>query len=202
MAVVDLAEPAEVEALTRGEAWRAHPVRELYACAGFGLRGPVQSAPAHAHARLFQVNVLARLALAEAALPAMVREGFGRIVLVSSSSAFQPLPYMATYAAANAALLSLGEAWASELDGTGVQLVTACPGGMQTNFQASAGVRQPAGERLMPPEDVADAILAACRRGQTTVVISFRAHAMACLARVLPRRMSVALWKRLMARLR
>ncbi|MDO8542567.1 MAG: SDR family NAD(P)-dependent oxidoreductase [Opitutaceae bacterium] len=201
-AVLDLADDAAIAQFVQGPEWRAHPVRELYACAGLGVRGPVLDADPAKHARVFQVNVLARLALAHAALPAMLREHFGRIVFVSSSSAFQPLPYMATYAASNAALLSLGEAWASELADTGVHLLSVCPGGMQTNFQRTAGVKQPEGERLMPPEEVANEILRALRLGRMTAIISLRAHAMSWAARVLPRKTSVALWKRLMTQLR
>lgn len=202
IAVVDLSDEAAVTQLTRSPAWRAHPVRELFACAGFGLRGPVLAAEPAAHARLFQVNVLARLALAHAALPDMLRAQFGRVLFISSSSAFQPLPYMATYAASNAALLSASEAWAAELSGTGVHLLVACPGGMQTNFQASAGVKTLASERLMPPELVVEHIFQALKKRRTTVIISTRAHGMALVARLLPRAWSVALWKRLMARLR
>ena len=198
----DLADEDTVAALVRSAEWRATPVRELYACAGFGIRGSVLSAEPAAHARLFKVNVLARIALAHAALADMVRDQFGRILFVSSSSAFQPLPYMATYAASNTALLHTGEAWAAELAGTGVQLLTACPGGMQTNFQRTAGVKTLASERLMAPEEVVQAILRAFARQRTTVVISTRAIGMSIVARMLPRSVSLVLWKKLMANLR
>jgi len=202
ISVVDLADEAAVAALVRSEDWGAHPVRELFACAGIGLRGPVLAADPAQHARLFKVNVLARLALAHAALPGMIRDRFGRIVFISSSSAFQPLPYMASYAASNAALLMLGEAWAAELAGSGVHLMPVCPGGMRTNFQATAGVRQQRGERLMLPELVAERIMRALARRPSTVIVSGRARGMALAARLLPRAASVALWKHLMARLR
>jgi nucleoside-diphosphate-sugar epimerase len=202
VAVVDLADDRAVAQLVDGADWRAHPVSELFACAGFGLRGPVLGADAAAHARLFQVNLLARLALAHAALPGMVRAGFGRVVFISSSSAFQPLPFLATYAASNAALLSMSEAWAAELTGTGVRLLVACPGGMQTNFQRSAGVKTLPSERLMAPEEVADRLVRALPPRPTTVIISTRSLAMSLLARVLPRAATVALWKNLMSRLR
>lgn len=130
------------------------------------------------------------------------RAGFGRVVFISSSSAFQPLPFLATYAASNAALLSMSEAWAAELTGTGVRLLVACPGGMQTNFQRSAGVKTLPSERLMAPEEVADRLVRALPPGPTTVIISTRSLAMSLLARVLPRAATVALWKNLMSRLR
>ena len=200
--IVDLADDAALVELTRSAAWRAFPVRELFACAGIGIRGPVLHATPAQHARLFQVNVLARLALAHAALPGMIRDQLGRIVFISSSSAFQPLPYMASYAASNAALLMLGEAWAAELAETGVHMMQVCPGGMSTNFQQSAGVKVVPGEKLMAPGEVAERILQGLAREKLTLVVSLRAHGMAWLARFLPRAASVALWRRLMARLR
>lgn len=199
---VDLADDGAVGELVRSAEWQALPVRELFACAGMGIRGAVLDADPEMHARLFKVNVLARLALAHAALPAMLRDHFGRVVFISSSSAFQPLPYMASYAASNAALLMLGEAWGAELAGTGVHILQVCPGGMKTNFQTAAGVKILPGERLMAPEAVAIEIMAALAREQHTVIISARALAMSWLARLLPRAMSVALWRRLMTRLR
>lgn len=202
IAVADLADAAAVQALVQGEAWRRLPVRELFACAGIGIRGAVLEAAPERHAALFGVNVLAPLALAHAALPTMLREGFGRIVFVSSSAAFQPLPWMATYAASKTALLAMGEAWAAELSHTGVHLMSACPGGMQTNFQQTAGVKSLPSEKLMSPGLVAEVMLRALAREKSTVIISTRARAMALLARLLPRSTSVALWKKLMTQLR
>lgn len=201
-AVCDLGDETAVQALLGGTAWTEHPVRELYLCAGLGVRGAVLDHTVERQTAVFKVNVLARLALSHAAAGAMRRERFGRIVWISSSSAFQPLPHLAGYAAANAALLALGEAWGEEVRRDGIHFLTVCPGGMRTNFQASAGVRVLPDERLLEPADVADAIVAALRRGRRMAVISPRAHAMALLARVLPRACSLALWTRLMQRLR
>ena len=200
--VLDLANEMAIKAFVSSPAWREFPVSELFACAGLGLRGPVADVAAADHARLFKVNLHARLALAHAALPAMREAKFGRIVFISSSSAFQPLPGMASYAASNAALLLLGEAWAAELAGSGVDLLTVCPGGMQTNFQASAGVRRVEGEKLMSPGEVADRILCALPGGSQTLFVSARTHGMALAARVLPRAWSVRLWQKLMSGLR
>ena len=200
--VLDLASEKEIQEFLRSPSWTEFPVSELIACAGLGLRGTVDASTTADHARLFRVNLEARLALAQAALPAMKRQHFGRIVFISSSSAFQPLPGMASYAASNAALLLLGEAWGAEISGSGVEILTICPGGMQTNFQATAGVRRLDSEKLMQPGEVADRIMRELPRASRTVVVSARAHGMALAARLLPRAWSVALWKRLMSGLR
>ncbi len=202
IAVLDLADAKALAQLTRGGLWAAPPVSEIYACAGIGFRGAMLDIPVESHVRLFNVNVLARLQLAHAALPGMIRAGFGRIIFISSSSAFQALPYMAGYAASNAAVLLLGEAWAAELAGTGVQTLQVCPGGMRTNFHRDAGVRVIASEKLMAPEEVAARIMQALARTRVTIIVSIRAIGMSLVARVLPRAVSVALWKKLMDLLR
>jgi short-subunit dehydrogenase len=127
---------------------------------------------------------------------------FGRVVLISSSSAFQSLPYMATYAATNSALLSLGEAWRAEVVNDNVQIMTVCPGGMQTNFQKKSGVKEVEGEKLMTPEAVALEIIEGLRHQKGTLIVSFRSFAMSVLARCLPRSLSVKLWRQLMEKMR
>lgn len=198
----DLADEAAIATLVASPEWRAEPIDELYACAGFGLRGPAGELDGAAQTAMLRVIVGARLLLARSVIPQMRARGFGRIVFISSSSAFQPLPQMAMYAAANAALLSLGEAMAHELRDSGVDLHIVCPGGMQTPFQARAGVKEVEGEKLMAPEDVALAMLAGITKRRTVILVSARSHAMSLLARILPRTLSVALWGRLMSKMR
>lgn len=200
--VTDLADAAAIRSLVESAEWREWEVAELYLCAGLGVRGAFADAPLERQADTFLVNVIARLRLMHAALPAMRQKQAGRIVLISSSSAFQPLPHMAAYAASNAAVLSLGEGVAAEVAGEGIQILTVCPGGMATNFQSAAGVKRIEGERLMPPEAVVAAAFAAIARGRMTAIVSTRALAMSLLARALPRAVSVRLWKKMMEAMR
>lgn len=202
ISVVDLAEEGEIDALLASSNWREVEITELFACAGIGLRGQMQEISLEDHRKMFAVNVLARITLGKEAISGMRKRHFGRVILISSSSAFQPLPYMATYAGSNSALLSIGEAWAIEVSGDGVQVMTVCPGGMQTNFQKSGGVKQVKGEKLMLPEQVAEEIITGLRSKQNTLIVSFRSYAMSMLARLLPRGVSAKLWGRLMEKMR
>jgi hypothetical protein len=200
-AVVDLADENAIQNfLIRDLA--SEQVTELFACAGLGARGPVQSLSTAVQRTMFAVNVLARLTMGRHIAEQMVQRHFGRIVFISSSSAFQPLPFMAAYAASNSALLSLGEAWAAELRRSGVRLMTVCPGGMKTNFQKSAGVKEVEGEKLMSPEEVALAIFRGLQGSRATLIVSPRSLLMSLLARVLPRSLSTRLWMRLMETMR
>ena len=64
----------------------------------------------------------------------MVSRGTGGIINLASNSAFQPLPHMATYAAAKAFVLHFSEALEFELRGRGVQVMAVCPGPTATSF--------------------------------------------------------------------
>jgi short-subunit dehydrogenase len=200
--VVDLAEDTGLEGLLRTKEWNEYPITELFTCAGIGLKGRVQELSFESHKKMFSINVLAGIFLALNVLETMQRGQFGRIVFISSSSAFQPLPFMATYAATKSALLSLGEAWSYEIRNQGVQLTIVCPGGMQTNFQKNGGVKELDGETLMSPNEVAQEILLGLREQRTTLIVSLRSFAMSLLARVLPRQVSLRLWGNLMAKMR
>ncbi|MBF0311551.1 MAG: SDR family NAD(P)-dependent oxidoreductase [Magnetococcales bacterium] len=199
----DLSRPEAVAALLRESFWDHDAgVTELFACAGFGGRGPVAQLDGQRQAAMVQTNLTARLQLAHRVLPGMMTRGFGRLVLISSSSAFQPLPGMTVYAASNAGVLFLGEGLAAETAPRGVEVITVCPGGMATSFQKAAGVKEVAGEVLMTPEEATERIVAQLGRGSRTLIFPFRSQAMALLARLLPRRVSLMLWNRLMNKLR
>jgi uncharacterized protein len=200
--VTDLGDENGWEVALGSPEWTAHPVAELYACAGFGLRGEFDRDAIAAQIAIMRVNLLSRMRLAHAAIADMKRTQLGRIVLIASSSAFQPLPLMAVYAASNAALLSFGQGLAYELARQGIQVMTLCPGGMQTNFQAAANVKRNPREKLMAPEDVARETLRGLALRRTVRIVSSRAYGMALLARVLPRGLVLRLWGRLMAELR
>jgi len=65
----------------------------------------------------------------------MVDRGEGKILNVSSTSAFQPGPLMSIYYASKAYVQSFSEAIAKEVKGTGVTVTALCPGPTKTGFQ-------------------------------------------------------------------
>lgn len=178
-------------------------VRTVVNCAGIGARGKVGEVAVSAEQLVLDVNASAVVALTSAAVARFRREGArGTIVNVASSAALQPLAQMAAYAASKAFVLSYTEAVAEETRGQ-VCVITACPGGTDTGFQAAAGVKKSAGERLMSPAKVAARILRAARRGKsTTLFIGSRTWVMSFMARGLSRKRVAKLWARLMEKMR
>ena len=92
------------------------------------------------------INVVALTELTRLLVPGMIARRRGRVLLVASTASFQPGPRMAVYFATKAYVLSLGEALAYELRGTGVTVTTLCPGATATNFFKAAGANEIAGE--------------------------------------------------------
>src|SRR5260370_33601133 len=87
---------------------------------------------------MLQVNMAALTHLCKLFLPPMVRRGSGRVLNLASTAAFQPGPLMAAYYASKAYVLSLSEALANELHGTGVTATARCPGPTRSGFQSRA----------------------------------------------------------------
>ncbi len=199
---LDLSVHEDVKTLLSISEWDSDGVDEVFSCAGFGARGLVSKLGNQLQVNIFNVNVNSRISLVQHALTYMIQKNFGRIVMISSSSAFQALPFMAAYAASNSALLSFGEALWGETKGSGVEILTVCPGGMQTNFQKNAGVKELPNERLDSPEYVAIKILKALGKDKGVLLVGTRALSMDLLSRLLPRYIQIRLWKRLMNVLR
>jgi hypothetical protein len=180
------------------------PLAGIVNCAGIGARGDVRDVPESTQSRVLAVNIEALADASTRAVRHLAQQASGgTLVNVASSAALQPLPGMAAYAASKSFVLSYSEALAEEMAGSAVHIITVCPGGTDTGFQASSGVKRVEGEHLMAATDVAARILAAIQHGRsTTVLVGGRTHAMALLARVLPRQLLVRIWGRLMGKMR
>jgi short-subunit dehydrogenase len=102
--------------------------------AGLGLTGAFLSHDLSEELASIQVNVQALVGLSHALGTKMASRRSGGIINLASNAAFQPLPHMATYAAAKAFVLHFSEALNIELKGRGVRVMAVCPGPTATNF--------------------------------------------------------------------
>jgi uncharacterized protein len=134
----DLAQrSASAEIFARVEALHLH-IDYLVNNAGFGTSGRFDRISLERDLEEIDLNVSAVVAMTRLFLPAMVERNSGTIINVASTAAFQALPFMATYAASKAFVLSFTVALAGELAGTGVKVSALCPGPVRTEFQAVA----------------------------------------------------------------
>ena len=135
----DLSKPGAARELAGEVDVRGLRIDVLINNAGFGDVGPFVTEDPDRIDAMLELNITALTALTRAFLPGMVDRKRGRVMLVSSTAAFQPGPNMAAYCALKAYVLSLGEALARELRGTGVTITTLCPGATITGFANEAG---------------------------------------------------------------
>ncbi|HUQ58203.1 SDR family oxidoreductase [Lentzea sp.] len=132
--VGDLAAPDGPERILRELRERGLSIDLLVNNAGAGSVGPFLTRPLGPQLSSVALNIDGLLALTYAIGPDLVARGSGGIINVSSTAAFQPMPYQASYAATKAFVLSFTEALAEELRGTGVHVMAAHPGPVATGF--------------------------------------------------------------------
>jgi uncharacterized protein len=143
----DLGEPSGVERLCREADELGIPVDHLVNNAGFGAVGAFAGADPAVQTDMVRLNCEALMRVTRHFLPPMLARGRGGVIHVASTAAYQPMPYMATYGATKAFVLSFSLALSEEVAGRGVSVMALCPGPVPTGFQAVAGI-EPGMERI------------------------------------------------------
>jgi len=185
----DLGDPAAVEALWRRASSRRR-IDILVNNAGLAYNGPFVSDDFTREAASINVNIMALTILMKRAVPHMIAAGGGRVLNVASVAAFLPGPGMAVYHATKAYVLSLGDAVAEELRGTGVSVTTLCPGATATNFAKDArmeGIRLFKVASLPTAKSVAIAGWRAMKRRRRIRITGFTNRLFAFATRLSPR---------------
>jgi short-subunit dehydrogenase len=180
--------------------------------AGAGLFGPLETTPTDRVREQLHVLVEAPLELIRLALPGMRERGSGTIINITSLAGVFPIPYMAAYSAAKAALSALSESLRTELAGTAIRVVDVRPGDINTRFydsiQRIEDALGPEDRARMtrawetitrnmrnapPPARVARAILRVLQRGNPPPVVTvggaFQARLAPFAARLAPPRL-------------
>jgi 3-oxoacyl-[acyl-carrier protein] reductase len=144
--------------------WESRPL-VMVASAGVLRDGLTVKYPLEEYERVMAVNATGSFLCARAALPAMLRARWGRIVLVSSAAALRGNPGQAAYSASKAAVIGMTRSMAREYGSRGITVNAVCPGFIETDMTAAVleKIREqyekeiPAG-RIGSPEEAAAAI--------------------------------------------
>jgi hypothetical protein len=137
------------------------------------------------------VNVRGPLAMAHGFGRRLAARGRGGIVLLSSLTAFQGSPFVATYGASKSFLLTLAEGLWFELAPHGVDVLAVCAGATRTPSYLRRSSRKAPGE--LEPDQVAHEALARLGRGPSMIPGRFNRFASQLMRRALPRRTTVRL---------
>ena len=113
--------------------------------AGFGISGAIEYTDTKDAQRQFDVNFFGMVRVNRTVLPIMHRQGYGRIINMSSVAAPIAIPFQAYYSASKAAVRTYSMALQSEVRPYGIEICVIMPGDIATGFTA-ARAKNPAGD--------------------------------------------------------
>ena len=154
--------------------------------AGFGLHGRFDELDGQLQHQEVMLNVASLLDMTHAFLPDMIARKDGAVINVASTAAFQPIPYMATYGATKAFVLSFTDALWAENRKHGIKVLTLCPGATETAFFATSGEAAAVGKKRTSQQVVVTG-LKALEAGRIYVVDGTSNYLTAQLGRFFPR---------------
>ncbi len=155
---------------------------------GFGTYGQFPEPDSETQMNMLAVNVCAPVYLTGQLLPLLTERG-GVILNVASTAAFQPLPFMSTYAATKAFLMHWSLALNEDLKGTGVSTLVLCPGPTETNFFTRAGFTESPMSTYpgQTSEEVVETALCALAKGKSLTVSGWHNRLLVFFSSKLPK---------------
>jgi short-subunit dehydrogenase len=137
--------------------------------AGFNIRGLFENTDAGQMADMLTVNCHAPMQLAHGFIPRLKARGKGGLVFTSSVEGLIGCPFSTAYSATKALIVGLGEGLWGELRGTGVDVLTLCPGATESEATARYAEQYAAVPNMQPARDVARLALDNIASGPTFV---------------------------------
>jgi NAD(P)-dependent dehydrogenase (short-subunit alcohol dehydrogenase family) len=143
---VDVSDPKELEMMVK-EVEQIGRLDYMFNNAGIIIYGPVETLSRESWQRILNINLWGVLNGVYAALPVMLKQGFGHIVNMASLGGLLPAPLQSSYNTTKFAVLGFTETIRYELAGKGIEVTAICPGDITTALvETSYGVPEVAAE--------------------------------------------------------
>lgn len=191
LSVMDLSDPASVEAAHRANHAALGPVTVLINNAGQALSQPFAKTDLQLWQQMLNVNLTGTYLCIQAALPDLLAESAkghtARIVNIASTAGLKGFAYVSAYAAAKHGVIGLTRSLALELARKGVTVNAVCPGFTETdivreslaNIVAKTGqteaqardalVAHNPQKKMIQPDEVAQAVMWLCSEAAASV---------------------------------
>ena len=166
----------------------------LVNAAGFGKFGSFEDIPLKEQMNMIDLNCKALMAMTYITLEYM-KEG-SRVYQLGSLSSFQPVPYIATYGATKAFVLSFSRALNKELKKRGIKMIAICPGWVKTEFFDRA-VRDDTIKyynKFFTSEEVVSRAVRDMYRGKDVSICGPTIRAQVLLTKLLPHKLVMKIW--------
>ena len=187
--VADLNQPGAPQQIFDATEGAGLAIEVLINNAGFGEYGAFLHSSVDTQVSMVQVNCAAVVHLSRLFLPRMVERRSGALMIVASTAAYQPVPYLATYSATKAFDRMLAEALAEEVQPFGVRVSALCPGPTESEFDQVAGTRSGDHRNRQSSLEVAQRGLEGLAAGKPWVIPYLRGRLQVFGLRFLPRQM-------------
>lgn len=102
--------------------------------AGYGISGAVEFTNTQDAVKQFDVNFFGMVRMNKLILPIMRKQGYGRIINISSVAGAIPIPFQTFYSASKAAINSYTMALSNEVKPFGISVCAVQPGDINTGF--------------------------------------------------------------------
>jgi len=134
----DLTSEQTVKALLARIRRKAGSIDILINNAGYSAPlASVEKVPLQEFREYFKQNLETAFLMCKYAIPEMKKQSWALIINVSSMAGVRAVPRLAAYSASKSGVIALSQAVAKENAQTGLQCITVCPGGMNTEMRKS-----------------------------------------------------------------
>lgn len=189
---VDVRDAAGVAAAARDFVAKFGGADVVIASAGVSVGTSTERGEDHAvFQEVFDINVIGMVNTFAPFIAAMQAAGAGTLVGIASVAGFRGLPGSSAYSASKAAAITYLESLRVELHGSGVAVVTICPGFIATPMTEKNPYRMPF---LMPADQAAHRMARAIDRRKRFTVIPWQMGIVGALVKIMPRPLYDALF--------
>lgn len=205
----DVTDAEQVENAVKAVFEKEERIDLLVNCAGMGISGSVENSPNEKIKKIFDVNFFGTVNMCKASVPYMRKNGFGRIVNISSVAGELPIPFQTFYSATKASIESFSAGLGMEVKPFGIKVACVLPGDTKTGFtkareknplddesygnriNKSVGQMEHDEQNGMTPESVAKVICKSLfkKNPKPINVVGFKYKLFLFLNRILPRKL-------------
>jgi short-subunit dehydrogenase len=172
--------------------------------AGSGMYGKIENHDISALYKMLMLNIFSLTCLCRLFAEEMKKRKEGYILNIASLGAYQPVPYIAAYAASKSYVLNFSEAIAMELEDDGITVTCFSPGHTDTNFFNQAKI--PDSDQFYQiktranPEKVAQHAINSLFKKKLSVIYGYKNNFLGTLNKLSSRRMTAKISKKLVSR--